>query len=607
MRVGKYQVVRRLATGGMAEVFLAKAAGPMGFEKTLVVKRILPHLAEDPAFVEMFLSEAKLAAQLNHPNIVQIFDFGEADDTYFLAMEYIDGLNLREIIRRAGELSLTLQVAVCARIISAACEGLAFAHDFWDLSTGQELNIVHRDISPDNILLSRQGAVKVVDFGIAKAAGFSPHTQTGVLKGKLAYMPPEYLRSEALDRRMDVYSLGVVFYELLTGQKPIMAPSEAGMVQAILLEPPVPVEQRRPDVPAAVQRILSRALAKDRENRYPDCFALQEDLEEFILSMAKPVGAAQLAQIVSIVIPADTSNLLPQHTGSLRGSLRFAPSQSQQAIPKVVVEPQVLVAPSKAEEGRRMLEELSRNLETTSIERPPRSALQYVSLEAPRPVSQTDLLPVLSPTPVVPAPAPPARSNHSWAALAGVVLVLAGVAYVSQLPSKAPPVQPPKDENKVVLTNTAMQESDGGTPGVGSSGGGPSLSDAGMPESSSRAGEGHSTDGGVQLPPAGKGSGGGGKPKSKPPPVIVKPLEEEEEEEEEEMGTLVLEVEPASEPFKVLLDGFQVGKTPLADADMEPGVHTIVLVNEQQKKVATQRFRVTAGQVTTLKITVPKQ
>jgi eukaryotic-like serine/threonine-protein kinase len=161
-QLGKYQLIRKLATGGMAEVFLAKAAGPMGFEKMLVVKRILPHLSEDPTFVEMFLAEAKLAAQLNHPNIVQIFDFGETDGEYFLAMEYIDGPNLRVLVKRARAAKAPLPTPICARLIAAACEGLAFAHDFSDPTTGEPLGLIHRDISPDNILVSRQGAVKVV-------------------------------------------------------------------------------------------------------------------------------------------------------------------------------------------------------------------------------------------------------------------------------------------------------------------------------------------------------------------------------------------------------------------------------------------------------------
>ncbi|HZN91240.1 MAG TPA: serine/threonine-protein kinase, partial [Myxococcales bacterium] len=207
-RVGRYELVQKLATGGMAEVFLAKTVGPGGFEKVLVVKRILPHLVEEREFVEMFLSEAKLAALLNHHNVVQIFDFGQADGAYFIAMELVDGPNLRVLSKRAQELNRPIPFPLCAKIISLACEGLAYAHGLTDPSSGQPLNLVHRDISPDNIMVTRTGGVKVVDFGIAKAASQAHRTGSGVVKGKLAYMPVEQLASSPLDRRTDVYALG---------------------------------------------------------------------------------------------------------------------------------------------------------------------------------------------------------------------------------------------------------------------------------------------------------------------------------------------------------------------------------------------------------------
>nr|WP_095977983.1 serine/threonine-protein kinase [Melittangium boletus] len=297
-QVGKYQLVRKLAAGGMAEVFLAKAAGPHGFEKVLVLKRILPHLAEEPAFVKMFFTEAMLAARLTHPNIAQIFDFGEADGAYFLAMEYVDGPSLRTLIRRSSARGLTLPFSVCARLISQACEGLAFAHDFTDPESGELLGLIHRDVSPDNILLSRQGAVKVVDFGIAKATGQGHKTDSGVIKGKLSYMAPEQLRAMPLDRRTDVYALGVVLYELLTGQKPFQSDSDAGLMGAILFTNPVPAERLRPELPEALRHILARALARDREQRYPDCHVLQADLEAFIVSEGKLVTGQQVARLI---------------------------------------------------------------------------------------------------------------------------------------------------------------------------------------------------------------------------------------------------------------------------------------------------------------------
>jgi serine/threonine-protein kinase len=331
MELGKYELVSRLALGGMAEVFLAKAAGPMGFEKTLVVKRILSHLAEDPTFVEMFLSEARLAAQLNHPNIVQIFDFGEADGEYFLAMEYIDGPNLRVLLKKARAVGQPLPPALCARIIACACEGLSFAHDFQDPTTGEPLGLIHRDISADNILVSRQGAVKVVDFGIAKATGQSQETQFGVIKGKVSYMSPEQIRARPLDRRADVYSLGVVFYELLTGRKPFDASTDASLMQAILSEPVIPAVKHRPDISAPVQHILERALAKDRERRYPDCRAFQLELEEFILSTGRPVGAYELSRFITqLSSPNSTPATAWKDTGEIpaQASLAKGPTRT---------------------------------------------------------------------------------------------------------------------------------------------------------------------------------------------------------------------------------------------------------------------------------------
>ncbi len=303
-QVGRYGLIRKLATGGMAEVFLAKASWPMGFQKTLVLKRILPHLAGDPRFVEMFLSEARLASQLSHPHLVQIFEFGEDRGQYFLAMEYVDGPSLHVLIHRARARGIALPPAACAWLVASACEALAFAHDFADPETGEPLGLVHRDISPDNILLSRSGNVKVVDFGVAKAAGQHHRTKTGIIKGKLPYMAPEQVRAQPLDRRVDVYALGAVLYELLTGFKPFDAPTEAALMRAILFDPLLPAVKRRPELPKALQEILEVALAKDPERRYPDCSRFQAALERFIHSQGKPVSSRQVARLISQISSA---------------------------------------------------------------------------------------------------------------------------------------------------------------------------------------------------------------------------------------------------------------------------------------------------------------
>ena len=301
--LGKYELLHKLAAGGMAEVFLARAAGPMGFEKQVVVKRILPHLADDPSFVAMFLAEARLAARLSHPNVVQVFDFGEADGAYFIVMEFVDGVNLRALYRKARSENEALSLSVAARLISLACEGLGYAHDFRDPHTGAPLGLVHRDVSPDNLLIARHGSVKVVDFGIAKAANQTMLTKTGNVKGKFAYMPPEQLAGETIDRRADVFALGIVLYELITGRKPFDTTNEAIIVRAILYEPFPPASEFRPEVPASLQSILDRALAKDVNQRFVDCRVFQSALEQFIVETGEPVSQYHLSQLVVRLFP----------------------------------------------------------------------------------------------------------------------------------------------------------------------------------------------------------------------------------------------------------------------------------------------------------------
>lgn len=299
--LGKYTLIKKLATGGMAEVFLARIDGPMGFAKKCVVKRILPHFNDDPRFIEMFLGEARLAAELNHPNLVQIFDFGEANGQYYLAMEYIDGPNLRVLNQAARRHSGPMSLALAARLIALAAEGLHHAHELRN-EQGEFLNLVHRDISPDNVLVSRNGAVKVVDFGIAKASS-QPHlTKSGMIKGKMAYMPPEQLAREVLDRRADLFALGIVLYELVTGGMPFDATSEVSIIQAIMSQ--VPLERPttyRADCPPAMEAIVLKCLEKDRDRRYASCRELQADLETFIASTGTPVGTRDVAELVETV------------------------------------------------------------------------------------------------------------------------------------------------------------------------------------------------------------------------------------------------------------------------------------------------------------------
>jgi eukaryotic-like serine/threonine-protein kinase len=330
-QMGRYRLIRRLAAGGMAEVFLSKVAGPRGFEKVVVVKRILPHLAEDPQFVDMFLTEAKLAALLEHPNLVHIFDFGVEEGAYFLAMEYVDGPNLRTLSKRTLQEAGPLPLELCARIVSLACEGLAYAHELVDTRTGKPLGLLHRDISTDNILVSRAGAVKVVDFGIAKAASVGQRTQSGVLKGKVAYMAPEYLLGEPVDARSDLYALGVVLYELVAGRKPFEAESDGRLMRAILHEPLVDIRELRPEVPEALAGIVNKALAREPQERYPSCRALQAELESFLFQTGQQVGTQQVAQRVRALFPVLPVDELSGETLSVPTAP--APASATQQLP----------------------------------------------------------------------------------------------------------------------------------------------------------------------------------------------------------------------------------------------------------------------------------
>jgi serine/threonine-protein kinase len=280
-KFGKYTLIDRIAVGGMAEIFLARQAGLEGFEKTIVIKRIRPHLSKQTSFVKMFLNEAKLAAQLNHPNIVQIYDLGKISESYFIAMEYIFGRDMRRIIPKADTMGIPFPMVYALKIASSVCEGLYYAHQKVDLY-GNPLNIVHRDVTPENIFVSFDGTVKVLDFGIAKAANQIEQTRAGEIKGKLSYMSPEQCMGKQLDCRSDIFSLGVVLYEWLTGFKLFTGESEVAILKSITEGKIYAPSYFKSDIPEAVEAILMRALEKDRDRRYQTAWDMQYDLDQFL-------------------------------------------------------------------------------------------------------------------------------------------------------------------------------------------------------------------------------------------------------------------------------------------------------------------------------------
>src|SRR5262245_56728520 len=243
---GKYQLVKRLARGGMAEVFLARQSGPEGFQRLVAVKRILPHLVDAQDFVRMFLDEARLAAPLTHSNVVHVYDFGRVDEHYFIAMEYVDGVHAGVLIQRAEREHLP--DVLVARIGADACAGLHYAHELRDVE-GRALHLVHRDVSPPNLLVSHDGAVKSIDFGIAKAVSCVEQTRPGVVKGRFAYMSPEQTIGQKLDGRSDVFSLAVVLWELLAG-KVLVPRSDPIDGMRMIRDGRLPaIEKVRPDIP----------------------------------------------------------------------------------------------------------------------------------------------------------------------------------------------------------------------------------------------------------------------------------------------------------------------------------------------------------------------
>ena len=281
---GFYYLTKKIATGGMAELFRARRkVGLEGFEKILAIKRILPHLSNNRDFVAMFADEAKIAAQLTHQNIVQIFDYGRLDETYFIAMEFVLGSNLRGIMEKTRQLNTQLSINDCVFVITKAAIGLDYAHRKRN-PQNSPLDIIHRDISPQNILVSYEGEVKLTDFGIAKAALTTSITKTGVLKGKISYMSPEQARGEGLDRRSDIFSLGVVFYELLTYRKLFEGESELQILEGLKdphIEPP---SRLNPDIPIELDRIVLKALARKPQDRYQSAEEMFNQCETFLAS-----------------------------------------------------------------------------------------------------------------------------------------------------------------------------------------------------------------------------------------------------------------------------------------------------------------------------------
>ena len=285
---GKYVLRERIGKGGMAEIFRATAQGASGFQKELVIKRMLPSLTDDPGFADVIVREAKIAVTLRHQNIVQVFELGEVDGRYFIAMEYIHGRDLRHVLARCGETGKQIPIGLAVHIAMEVCKALDYTHDVKD-ANGKPLDLVHRDISPTNLMASFAGEIKVLDFGIAKAEVSEYVTREGLIKGNCPYMSPEQIAGQAVNHQSDLFSLGSTLYELLTGKRAFEAPSQIAIMQRIYAEPPIRPREHRPEIPEDLEKVVLKLLEKEREKRCQDAAEAHHALADLI---GKQVPAA---------------------------------------------------------------------------------------------------------------------------------------------------------------------------------------------------------------------------------------------------------------------------------------------------------------------------
>jgi serine/threonine-protein kinase len=295
-RLGRYLLCYELASGGMATVYLARVEGPAGFEKLVALKVIHPHLVNEPGFIEMFLDEARIVAQIAHPNVCSVFDFGEADETYYIAMEYLVGETTSRLMRMVAKKADLRSTLVMAKIAADACEGLHAAHELRG-ADGRALSVVHRDVTPQNLFVGYDGAVRVVDFGVASAVGRVHQTTAGALKGKYAYMAPEQVLQKTIDRRADVWSLGVCLWEMLALRRLFRRGNEYETLQAVTQDAIPPPSVLRADVPMALDAVVLRALERDPDKRYPTAREFGRALNGAIASMGH-VSVADVAELM---------------------------------------------------------------------------------------------------------------------------------------------------------------------------------------------------------------------------------------------------------------------------------------------------------------------
>jgi serine/threonine protein kinase len=294
----RYRVIERLASGGMAEVFIAESAGIEGFKKRVAIKRVLPHLSEKKAFIAMFLDEARLSAHLTHSCVAQVFDIGVGDNAYFIVMEYVDGADLKGVIEALRKADKPFPMESAVFIAAKLCEGLSYAHELTNMD-GEPLQVVHRDMSPPNVLITKYGEVKIVDFGLAKATSQLQKSESGIIKGKFSYLSPEAALGQEVDARTDIFAIGIMLWEILAQRRLFFGDTDFATVKLVQKAEVPSISAINKDVPIELERIISRALARDPTKRYQTARDLGRDLIQFLYRNGKAVSPHDIAELVS--------------------------------------------------------------------------------------------------------------------------------------------------------------------------------------------------------------------------------------------------------------------------------------------------------------------
>ncbi len=619
--IGRYQLLARLASGGMAEIFLARQTGIGGFEKLVAVKRILPQLAREQAFVEMFLDEAVIAAQLNHPNVVQIYDLGESESSYYIAMEYLEGESLGHLVSEGVRQGQPLGPGLTANLIAQVCDGLHYAHTLED-EQGRPLGIVHRDISPHNVIVLFSGTAKLVDFGIAKAASKVHQTQVGTLKGKLTYMSPEQCLGKAVDSRSDLFSLGVVLWELLARKRLFKRDAEPAIIRAIVDEPIPEVRQVRDDVPQALAAVVERALQREPGARFASAAEMAAALRDFMHQAAQD-ASPQAVEHYALAVLGDRARTKKRLLEQIRRGAAAAtparqlkpksdsiPSRARaesatqlaamaEAATRIRTEDEDLAVPPAAG-GRRWLRALLIGLllcaagglglwwlfgqPATGPDSP--SAVEPPPADEPPPAPQPE--PAHQPEPAPePSPGPARLSVRSTPA--GCTVQLDGRALDAPTPIEELEIEPGAEHRVTVLCadHQPSEQRFGARPGE-------RVSLAFAPAPAAKPPR--------NRPPAETRTGRRSRPRPKPRPETSPGPEPQSKPARAARGQLNLNTKPWSE---VSLGGRKLGITPLLGIELPAGQHDLLCVNPGRGISKTIRVTIEPGETTSLSLKLP--